>query len=130
MEKLNPNKFNEVVKKIYAAALSEAIELLKNNEKGAFIALPDSYWSEAQIDDGDEYVGTSIWAVGVKEDGELYVKVQLLEGEYAPHLENEWINVKDAKEEAYPDIYRFVAQYLDEAVSEEEANEVEPGFIL
>ena len=124
---LNPQKFNEAVKNLYAAALSETIELLKNNKNGSFIALPDSDWVGAEIDDGDEYVGTAIWAVGVKDDGELYVKARVDEGEYAPDLENEWINAENIKEEAYPDIYRFVAQYLDEAVSEEEADEVEPG---
>lgn len=128
MEKLNPSKFNEAATKIYSTALSETIELLTNNEKGAFIALPGSNWVSAEVEYGDDCFGAAIWAVGVK-DNELFVKATPDEGEWAPDIANEWIEVNCVKQSAYPDIYRFVAEYLDQAVSEEEADEVEPGSV-
>lgn len=133
MKNLDPNKFVNAVEELYAAAINEAIDLLKNNEQGQFIALTDCEMVEATIEYQREDVEAGIWAVGVKKDGKLYVKASPNLEYDAEDMPKKWIKVDKVNKDAYPDIYRFVAQYLDEATSEKEANKVEAdgiGFIF
>ena len=67
MEKnIDSGKFINQVTELYAAALAEAIALLKNNENGRYIAIPN--WEDEVPATSWNDVPISIWGVGLNDD--------------------------------------------------------------
>ena len=135
MAEYNSHKFIDLAKDLYQQALKEAKEILKNNEGGSFIAIPD-YEDEATSKNMDD-LGLEIWAVGVNEKDHIVIKAyedQPGDCSVEEWHNLEWVDIEDGnidhkiEEIGYPDLYRFVVDNLDSATSQEEADEVAFDF--
>lgn len=121
---LNPRKYNDAINAIYKEAKQEAINLLKEKGDKCFIALDD--WkdeTEAHCDD----VTISIFGVGLNENGELLVAacVDNIGYGFGPDDFPQGFTSTDNLEAAcFPDIYRFVANNIEESTTREEAEKV------
>ena len=135
MAELNPKKFMALAEELYLQALNEAKELLKNNESGSFIAIPDydDEWSSKNMDD----LSLEIWAVGINEKGHLVIKAyedQPGDCSVEEWHDLEWIDIEDGEMDhkvehvGYPDLYRFVVNNLDSATSKEEEDKIDFDF--
>ena len=120
---------------MYQQALKEAKEILKNNENGSFIAIPDYEDEAVSKNMGD--LGLEIWAVGVNEKDHIVIKAyeyQLGDCIVEEWHNLEWIDIEDVfwgykiEEVGYPVIYRIVVANLDSATSQEEADRVAFDF--
>lgn len=131
MAKYNSRKFVDQVKKLYQQALKEAKEILKNNESGSFIAIPD-YEDEVISKNMDES-GLEIWAVGLNENDHIVIKAyENIPGGCSVEdwHDLEWIDIEDGnidhmiEDICYPNLYRFVVDNLESATSQKDADEV------
>ena len=134
-KELNPNKYVDLFKplkneadKIAKSAEEEMIKLLKENPKGSCIILPE----DNQVDflfDRDGYYATFLaWAVGVV-DGELCMKtINCSDGD----VYYGWTSAKSLlygvpeTPRVYVYLYQMIVNNLDNAMSQEEADEQKP----
>ena len=135
MAEYNSNKFKDQAKELYQQALKEAKEILKNNESGSFIAIPD--YEDEVISKNMDNLGLEIWAVGVNKKDHIVIKAyedQPGDCSVEEWHDLEWIDIEDdniehkIEEVCYPDLYRFVVDNLESATSQEEADEVAFDF--
>lgn len=131
MAEYNSNKFTDQAKELYQQALKEAKEILKNNENGSFIAIPD-FDDEVISKDMNDF-GLEIWAVGVNENDHIVIKAyenMSDDCDVEEWHDLEWIDIEDGnidhkiEEVCYPELYRFVVDNLESATSQKEADEV------
>ena len=138
-KELNPNKYVDLFKplkneadKIAKSAEEEMIKLLKENPKGSCIILPE----DNQVDflfDRDGYYATFLaWAVGVV-DGELCMKtINCSDGDvyYGWTSAQSLLYGVPETPRFYVYLYQMVVNNLDDAMSQEEADEQKPdGYI-
>ena len=71
-QNIESSKFIKQVNDLYATALEEAIALLKNSEKGRYIAIPN--WEDEVAATSWNDVPISIWGVGLNDDNHICVK--------------------------------------------------------
>lgn len=120
-------KFFNKVEELNKQALEEAVALLKQSEKGKFIAV--------RYDNGDLFDTTSagnvpigIYGVGLDENDHIKIKAVVTyigEGYCEEDYPSRWVDITEEKDysidsSCYPAMYRFVAQYIDRAVPWEE----------
>ena len=134
-KELNPNKYVDLFKplkneadKIAKSAEEEMIKLLKENPKGSCIILPE----DNQVDflfDRDGYYATFLaWAVGVV-DGELCMKtINCSDGDvyYGWTSAQSLLYGVPETSRFYVYLYQMVVNNLDNAMSQEEADEQKP----
>lgn len=134
-KELNPNKYVDLFKplkneadKIAKSAEEEMIKLLKENPKGSCIILPE----DNQVDflfDRDGYYATFLaWAVGVV-DGELCMKtINCSDGDvyYGWTSAQSLLYGVPETQRFYVYLYQMVVNNLDNAMSQEEADEQKP----
>ena len=125
---MESNKFIDKVNELYEQALEEAIALLKNSEKGRYIAIPN--WEDEVSAKSWNDVPISIWGVGLNDDMHICVKAFVDNVGYGFDDEDfpqEWtdITVEKINASSYPELYRFVADNIDKAMSKEAADNVE-----
>ncbi len=129
MEKnIDSSKFINQVTELYAAALAETIALLKNNENGRYIAIPN--WEDEVAATSWNEVPISIWGVGLNDEDHICVKAfvdNLGYGHTEDDFPQDWtdITVEKINSSSYPELYRFVADNIDKAMSKEDADNVE-----
>ena len=129
MEKnIDSSKFINQVTELYAAALAEAIALLKNNENGRYIAIPN--WEDEVPATSWNDVPISIWGVGLNDDVHICVRAFVNNVGYGyteDDFPQDWtdITVEKINASCYPELYRFVADNIDKAMSKEDADNVE-----
>ena len=127
-QNIDSSKFIKQVKELYAAALDEAIALLKNNENGRYIAIAN--WEDEVGAVSWDDVPISIWGVGVNDEDHICVKAIVNNVGYG-HTEDDFpqdwtdITVEKINASCYPELYRFVADNIDKAMSREDADKVE-----
>ena len=134
-KELNPDKYVDLFKplkneadKIAKSAEEEMIKLLKENPKGSFIILQ----GDDQIDflfDRDGYYATFLaWAVGVV-DGELCLKTLNYSDDvvyYGWTSAHSLLYGVPETPRFYVYLYQMVVNNLDNAMSQEEADEQKP----
>lgn len=127
-QNIDSSKFINQVTELYAAALAEAIALLKNNENGRYIAIAD--WEDEVSAVSYDDVPISIWGVGLNDEDHICVKAFVNNVGYG-HTEDDFpqdwtdITVEKINASCYPELYRFVADNIDKAMSKEDADNVE-----
>ena len=127
-QNIDSSKFINQVKELNAQALAEAIALLKNNENGRYIAIAD--WEDEVSAVSYDDVPISIWGVGVNDEDHICVKAFVDNVGYG-HSEDDFpqdwtdITVEKINASCYPELYRFVADNIDKAMSKEDADKVE-----
>lgn len=127
-QNIDSSKFINQVAELYAQALAEAIALLKNNENGRYIAIAD--WEDEVSAVSYDDVPISIWGVGVNDEDHICVKAFVDNVGYG-HSEDDFpqdwtdITVEKINASCYPELYRFVADNIDKAMSKEDADKVE-----
>lgn len=125
---IDSNKYVKQVNELYEQALAETIELLKNSEKGRYIALAN--WEDEVSAISYDDVPISIWGVGVNDEDHICVKAFVDNVGYG-HSEDDFpqdwtdITVEKINASSYPELYRFVADNIDQAMSKEDADDVE-----
>ena len=125
---IDSNKYVKQVNELYEQALAETIELLKNNEKGRYIAIAN--WEDEVSAISYDDVPISIWGVGVNDEDHICVKAFVDNVGYG-HSEDDFpqdwtdITVEKINASSYPELYRFVADNIDQAMSKEDADDVE-----
>ncbi len=138
-KELNPDKYVDLFKplkneadKIAKSAEEEMIKLLKENPKGSCIILPE----DNQIDflfDRDGYYATFLaWAVGVVDDELCLKTLNCSDGDvyygWTP-VQSLLYGVPETPR-FYVYLYQMVVNNLDNAMSQEEADEQKPdGYI-
>ena len=125
---MESSKFINQVNEIYAQALEEAIALLKNSENGRYIAIPN--WEDEVSAISWNDVPISIWGVGLNDDNHICVRASVNNVGYGyteDDFPQEWtdITVEKINTSSYPELYRFVADIIDKAMSKEDADNVE-----
>ena len=134
-KELNPDKYVDLFEplkneadKIAKSAEEEMIKLLKENPKGSCIILPE----DNQVDflfDRDGYYATFLaWAVGVV-DGELCMKtINCSDGDvyYGWTSAQSLLYGVPETSRFYVYLYQMVVNNLDNAMSQEEADEQKP----
>ena len=127
-QNIDSSKFVKQVNELNAQALAEAIALLKNNENGRYIAIAD--WEDEVSAVSYDDVPISIWGVGVNDEDHICVKAFVDNVGYG-HTEDDFpqdwtdITVERINASCYPELYRFVADNIDKAMSKEDADKVE-----
>ncbi len=127
-QNIDSSKFINQVTELYAQALEEAIALLKNNENGRYIAIAD--WEDEVSAVSYDDVPISIWGVGLNDEDHICVKAFVDNVGYG-HTEDDFpqgwtdITVEKINASCYPELYRFVADNIDKAMSKEDADNVE-----
>ena len=127
-QNIDSSKFVKQVNELNAQALAEAIALLKNNENGRYIAIAD--WEDEVSAVYYDDVPISIWGVGVNDEDHICVKAFVDNVGYG-HTEDDFpqdwtdITVEKINASCYPELYRFVADNIDKAMSKEDADKVE-----
>ena len=127
-QNIDSSKFINQVNELNAQALAEAIALLKNNENGRYIAIAD--WEDEVSAVSYDDVPISIWGVGVNDEDHICVKAFVDNVGYG-HSEDDFpqdwtdITVEKINASCYPELYRFVADNIDKAMSKEDADKVE-----
>ncbi len=127
-QNIDSSKFVKQVNELNAQALAEAIALLKNNENGRYIAIAD--WKDEVSAVSYDDVPISIWGVGVNDEDHICVKAFVDNVGYG-HTEDDFpqdwtdITVERINASCYPELYRFVADNIDKAMSKEDADKVE-----
>lgn len=122
---LNPQKYLEQVENINAEACSATLELLKSlGEKRYIVAAGDDIPVDATSIDN---VFLTVYGVGLDDEGKIVVLADVdyvgcLFGE--EDFPSEWTDVAKLKDSCYPGLYRFVADYMDKAVTKEETNKM------
>ena len=125
---MESSKFINQVNDLYAKALEEAIALLKNSENGRYIAIPNWEDEVGAISWND--VPISIWGVGLNDDDHICVRAFVNHVGYG-YTEDDFpegwtdITVEKINTSSYPELYRFVADNIDKAMSKEGADNVE-----
>ena len=125
---IESTKFIKQVNELYAKAVEETIALLKNNEKGRYIAIPN--WEDEVSAISWDEVPIGIWGVGLNDDEHICVRAFVDNPGYG-HCEDdfpqEWTDITVVKihTSCYPNLYRFVADNIDKAMSREDADKVE-----
>lgn len=127
-QNIDSSKFINQVTVLYAQALEEAIALLKNCENGRYIAIPN--WEDEVAASSWNDVPISIWGVGLNDEDHICVKAFVDNVGYG-HTEDDFpqgwtdITVEKINASCYPELYRFVADNIDKAMSKEDADNVE-----
>lgn len=125
---MESSKFIKQVDALYAQALEETIGLLKNSGNGYYIAIPN--WEDEVSAVSWDDVPISIWGVGLNDEDHICVKAFVNNVGYG-HTEDdfpqEWTDITEVKinSSSYPELYRFVADNIDKAMSKEDADNVE-----
>jgi len=125
---IDSNKYVKQVNELCEQALAETIDLLKNSEKGRYIALAN--WEDEVSAVSWNDVPISIWGVGVNDKDHICVKAFVDNVGYG-HSEDDFpqdwtdITVEKINASSYPELYRFVADNIDQAMSKEDADDVE-----
>ena len=125
---IDSNKYVKQVNELCEQALAETIDLLKNSEKGRYIALAN--WEDEVSAVSWNDVPISIWGVGVNDEDHICVKAFVDNVGYG-HSEDDFpqdwtdITVEKINASCYPELYRFVADNIDQAMSKEDADDVE-----
>ena len=125
---IDSNKYIKQVNELCEQALAETIDLLKNSEKGRYIALAN--WEDEVSAVSYDDVPISIWGVGVNDEDHICVKAFVDNVGYG-HSEDDFpqdwtdITVEKINASSYPELYRFVADNIDQAMSKEDADDVE-----
>lgn len=125
---IDSNKYVKQVNELCEQALAETIDLLKNSEKGRYIALAN--WEDEVSAVSYDDVPISIWGVGVNDEDHICVKAFVDNVGYG-HSEDDFpqdwtdITVEKINASSYPELYRFVADNIDQAMSKEDADDVE-----
>lgn len=125
---IDSNKYVKQVNELCEQALAETIDLLKNSEKGRYIALAN--WEDEVSAVSWNDVPISIWGVGVNDEDHICVKAFVDNVGYG-HSEDDFpqdwtdITVEKINASSYPELYRFVADNIDQAMSKEDADDVE-----
>jgi hypothetical protein len=127
-QNIESSKFIKQVDDLYATALEETIALLKNSEKGRYIAIPN--WEDEVAATSWNDVPISIWGVGLNDDNHICVKAFVNNVGYGyseDDFPEEWtdITVERINTSSYPELFRFVADNIDKAMSREDADKVE-----
>lgn len=124
--KLNPQKYNAKAESLYKEALEATIALLKANGEKRYIVISDL---EESVSAHDVYIYYDIWGVGLNDEDHLCVQYlkehgdDQMTGEYL----EPWADIATdlpIEPSAYPNLYRFVADHLEEATDKETANKV------
>ena len=143
------HQFIRQAKNLYQQALKAAVELLKNNGDRNFILIPNTENANFSGLDALDKVDTPlrdfsspihIWAVGLCNDNELCFKAQDLEidGNWTTigydydgngyrkkdGVPDGWYHIEQIAESSLPEIFRFVFENIDKAVTWEEAEDV------
>ena len=127
-QNIDSSKFVNQVTELYAQALEEAIALLKNCENGRYIAIPN--WEDEVAATSWNDVPISIWGVGLNDEDHICVKAFVDNVGYG-HTEDDFpqdwtdITVEKINSSSYPELYRFVSDNIDKAMSKEDADNVE-----
>ena len=125
---IDSNKYVKQLNELCEQALTETIDLLKNSEKGRYIALAN--WEDEVSAVSYDDVPISIWGVGVNDEDHICVKAFVDNVGYG-HSEDDFpqdwtdITVEKINASSYPELYRFVADNIDQAMSKEDADNVE-----
>ena len=125
---IDSNKYVKQVNELCEQALAETIDLLKNSEKGRYIALAN--WEDEVSAVSYDDVPISIWGVGVNDEDHICVKAFVDNVGYG-HSEDDFpqdwtdITVEKINASSYPELYRFVADNIEQAMSKEDADDVE-----
>lgn len=125
---IDSNKYVKQLNELCEKALAETIDLLKNSENGRYIALAN--WEDEVSAVSYDDVPISIWGVGVNDEDHICVKAFVDNVGYG-HSEDDFpqdwtdITVEKINASCYPDLYRFVADNIDQAMSKEDADDVE-----
>ena len=125
---IDSNKYVQQVNELCEQALAETIDLLKNSEKGRYIALAN--WEDEVSAVSYDDVPISIWGVGVNDEDHICVKAFVDNVGYG-HSEDDFpqdwtdITVEKINASSYPELYRFVADNIDHAMTKEDADDVE-----
>lgn len=125
---IDSNKYVKQLNELCEQALAETIDLLKNSEKGRYIALAN--WEDEVSAVSYDDVPISIWGVGVNDKDHICVKAFVDNVGYG-HSEDDFpqdwtdITVEKINASSYPELYRFVADNIDQAMSKEDADDVE-----
>ena len=125
---IDSNKYVKQVNELYEQALAETIDLLKNSEKGRYIAIAN--WEDEVSAISYDDVPISIWGVGVNDKDHICVKAFVDNVGYG-HSEDDFpqdwtdVTVEKINASSYPELYRFVADNIDQAMSKEDADDVE-----
>ena len=125
---IDSNKYVKQVNELCEQALAETIDLLKNSEKGRYIALAN--WEDEVSAVSWNDVPISIWGVGVNDKDHICVKAFVDNVGYG-HSEDDFpqdwtdITVEKINASSYPELYRFVADNIDQAMSKKDADDVE-----
>lgn len=125
---IDSNKYVKQLNELCEQALAETIDLLKNSEKGRYIALAN--WEDEVSAVSWNDVPISIWGVGVNNEDHICVKAFVDNVGYG-HSEDDFpqdwtdITVEKINASSYPELYRFVADNIDQAMSKEDADDVE-----
>lgn len=125
---IDSSKFINQVTELYAAALDETIALLKSSEKGHYIAIPN--WEDEVAAISWDDVPISIWGVGLNDEDHICVKAFVADVGYGHSEEDfpqEWtdITIEKINASSFPELYRFVADNIDKAMSKEDADNIE-----
>lgn len=132
-KELNAYKYLDSVKEIFDESLQAATALLKEKGEKCYIAISD--WNDQAegifTDDDDNLAMLSIFGVGLNEDGVLCVGGTVDNIGYG-HGEEDfpqtWTDAKELEPFCYPSIYRFVAEYIESAITKEEADKIAEGY--
>ncbi len=125
---IDSNKYVKQLNELCEQALAETIDLLKNSENGRYIALAN--WEDEVSAVSYDDVPISIWGVGVNDEDHICVKAFVDNVGYG-HSEDDFpqdwtdITVEKINASIYPELYRFVADNIDQAMSKEDADDVE-----
>lgn len=125
---IDSNKYVKQLNELCEQALTETIDLLKNSENGRYIALAN--WEDEVSAVSYDDVPISIWGVGVNDEDHICVKAFVDNVGYG-HSEDDFpqdwtdITVEKINASSYPELYRFVADNIDQAMSKEDADDVE-----
>ena len=125
---MESSKFIKQVDALYTQALEETIGLLKNSENGRYISIAD--WEDEVSAVSYNDVPISIWGVGLNDEDHICVKAFVDNVGYG-HTEDDFpqdwtdITVEKINASSYPELYRFVADNIDKAMSKEDADKVE-----
>jgi hypothetical protein len=103
-QNIDSSKFINQVKELYAAALDETIALLKNNENGRYIAIPN--WEDEVAATSWNDVPISIWGVGLNDDEHICVRAFVNNVGYGyteDDFPQDWTDIAVAKNNASSD---------------------------
>ena len=125
-QKLNPKKYNAKAEKVYEEALEATVALLKANGEKRYIVIPGS---EDSVSAHDVYIYYDFWGVGLNDENHICVQYlkETYDGAMTDEYSEPWADITTdlpIEPSAYPDLYRFVADHLEEAIDKETAYKV------